>query len=316
MSHWLLAVSFWAMKILKWIGIGVGSLLGVAIVLVLVLFLVGRSKAGKAPDVAGKAVPVNAGDTAAVARGGHIAKAIGACEECHGPDLGGKAFPTPGILVSMAAPNLTRGQGGIGASYTAEDWERAIRHGIAKDGRRLIIMPSEAYTHLSDSDAAALIAYLQSIPAVDRTFEPRSIGLLGGALVGVGAFPTAPDIIAHDSVGTRAVVAPAVNAEYGGYLARVGGCTVCHGPDLRGGKPGGGGPPPAPSLVAFIANNSAEAFKNTLRTGKTPSGRELDPKLMPWQQYGRMTDAEMDAIRLYVLSVIDKPAAPTTTASR
>ena len=295
-------------KVLKWLGIVLGGLLALVLLLVLVLFMVGRSKAGKAPDVTAKPVAIPT-DTASIARGGHIAAAVTGCEACHGPGLSGKAFPTPSFLVSMAAPNLTRGQGGVGASYTAADWERAIRHGVGKDGRRLIIMPSEAYNYLNDADVGALIAYLQSLPAVDQSFPARKIGVLGGVLVGTGAIPPAVDIIAHDSVGARPVVAPAVSAEYGAYLVSAAGCKVCHGADLRGGKAGGGGPPPAPSLVAFIANNSAEAFRNTLRTGKTPSGRALNPENMPWPAYGKMTDAELDAVRLYVLSVSGSSAS-------
>ena len=289
------------LKALKWTGIALGGLLGLLLLVVLVLFIVGRSKAASAPDVATKPYTIPT-DSASIARGRHVATAFNGCTECHGPDLGGREFPTPAVLVKMAAPNLTKG--GVGAAYTPEDWGRAIRHGIGKDGRRLIIMPSEAYNYLNDADFGALVAYLQSLPAVERSFPARSVGPLGGALVAVGAVPLAADIIAHDSVGARPVVAPAVSAEYGGYLVNIGGCKVCHGLDLRGGKPGGGGPPPAPSLVAFIANNSAEAFRTTLRTGKTPSGRELNPENMPWRAFGQMTDAELDAVRLYVLSTI------------
>lgn len=170
-------------------------------------------------------------------------------------------------------------------------------------------MPSEAYTHLNDADAAALIAYLQTLPVVNRSFPPRKIGILGGTLLGAGVFPTVSDLIPHDSVGRRAVVAPAVSSEYGRYLGSVTGCTVCHGADLRGGKAGGGGgPPPGPSLVAFVANNSAEAFRNTIRTGTTPSGRALNPELMPWPAFANMTDDELEAIRLYIQSTYATPA--------
>jgi mono/diheme cytochrome c family protein len=94
-----------------------------------------------------------------------------------------------------------------------------------------------------------------------------------------------------------------VSAGYGGYLTSILGCNICHGADLRGGAPAsGGGPPPGPSLVAFVANNSAEAFRNTIRTGKTPSGRALNGEQMPWPSYAKMTDDELEAIRLYIQS--------------
>ena len=207
----------------------------------------------------------------------------------------------------MAAPNLTRGKGGVAAAYTMSDWDRAIRHGIGKDGRSLAIMPSEAYAHLTDADFAALVAYIQSLPPANDSFPARRVGVMGGALIGAGAFPLAPDLIDHDSVGTRTAV-PAVDAEYGHYLANIGGCTTCHGPDLRG-RPASGGPPPAPSLVAFAAGRTVEDFKRTLRTGKSAvDGRALNPEFMPWPTYARMSDYEVQAIWMYVQSM---PAAPT-----
>jgi len=296
------------LKVLKWIGIALASLIGLVLIVVVVLNVVGRRKASRAPDVATTSFTLAGSDSAQLARGRHLVDFTG-CEGCHGPGLSGKAFPTPSFLVGMAAPNLTRGEGGVGATYTAADWERAIRHGVAKDGRQLIIMPSEAYTHLNDADASALISYLQTLPPVNQAFPPRKIGVLGGTLIGAGAMPTIPDIIAHDSVGKRAVVAPAVNADYGRYLASFTGCNICHGADLRGGKANGGGPPPGPSLVAFVANNSAEAFRNTIRTGTTPSGRKLNPENMPWPSYGKMTDDELEAIRLYIQSTYANPTA-------
>lgn len=290
------------LKVLRWIGIALASLIGLVLLVVVVLNVIGRRMANRAPDVASTPVTIPANDSSRLARGRHLADFLG-CETCHGPGMSGQLFPTPSFLVGMAAPNLTSGEGGVGAAYTAADWERAIRHGVAKDGRRLIIMPSEAYTHLDDADAAALIAYLQTLPPVNQSWTPRKIGILGGTLLGAGVFPTTPDMIAHDSVGKRPVVAPAVSAEYGRYLGSVTGCNICHGADLRGGEAsGGGGPPPGPNLVAFVANNSAEAFRNTIRTGTTPSGRALNAEQMPWPAFAKMTDDELEAIRLYIQS--------------
>lgn len=295
------------MKILKWVGITLGSLVALLLIAALVLNVRGRSKAARAPEIAARELPVVA-DSAAIARGRHIATAITGCEMCHGgPGLGGQQFPTPSMLVSMAAPNLTRGEGGIGATYTAADWHRAIRHGIGKDGRSLAIMPSEAYTHLSDADLAALIAYLQTLPAHNASFPRRRIGVLGGAMIGAGVFPLAPDMIAHDSIGTRSAT-PGVTPDYGRYLASVAGCTTCHGAMLDGGK-AAGGPPPGPSLVAFAQGRSVDDFRRTIRTGRTPTGggRSLNPEWMPWPVYARMTDDELQAIWSYVQSV--SPAA-------
>ncbi|MBC8152294.1 MAG: hypothetical protein H7Z72_05225, partial [Bacteroidetes bacterium] len=78
-------------------------------------------------------------DPAVLGRGGHIATSIGMCTDCHGGDLGGKIIADAGPLGLIAAPNLTSGRGGIGASYVDADWVRALRHGVRRDGTSLII---------------------------------------------------------------------------------------------------------------------------------------------------------------------------------
>jgi len=59
--------------------------------------------------------------------------------------------------------NLTSGLGGIGSVFTDTDYVRAIRHGIGRDNKSLLIMPSEQYNRISDEDLGALIAYLKTV---------------------------------------------------------------------------------------------------------------------------------------------------------
>src|SRR4051812_33687521 len=64
-------------------------------------------------------------DAAAVERGKHLVLAVGACPECHDPDLGGKVYADMGPVGIVAGRNLTRGRGGIGAAFSDADWVRA-----------------------------------------------------------------------------------------------------------------------------------------------------------------------------------------------
>ncbi len=52
-----------------------------------------------------------------------------------------------------------------------------------------------------------------------------------------------------------------------------------------------------------LAKWSEEDFLKTVHTGVTPSGKKLDPALMPWQSMGKMTDDELKAIWLYLQSL-------------
>ena len=47
---------------------------------------------------------------------------------------------------------------------------------------------------------------------------------------------------------------------------------------------------------------SEQDFIQTMRTGVTPSGRQLIED-MPWQSYAQMTDAELKALWMYLNSL-------------
>jgi len=234
-------------------------------------------------------------------------EAIGKCQECHDGDLGGKVMVDQPAFGRLAAPNLTRGHGGIG-DYTDADFERAIRHGIGRHGRPLIFMPSEAFAPMTDEDLSALIGYLRTVPPVDRRHPEPRVGPVARALYLAGNFPLLPvEIIAHDTVRPRQH--PGVSVEYGEYLATIGGCRSCHGQSLAGDAN-----PDAPDItVGRLANWTEEDFFRALREGLRPDGSGLDPEKMPWVRSGLMTDDEIRAVWAYLRSL---PAGrPTRSAS-
>lgn len=105
-------------------------------------------------------------DPADVARGAYLSR-VGDCIACHtaGPQhppfAGGLPLNSPfGIIYST---NITPDPvNGIG-NYTLNDFSRAVRNGIAKDGRRLYpAMPYASFTAITDDDIRALYAYFMS----------------------------------------------------------------------------------------------------------------------------------------------------------
>jgi hypothetical protein len=92
------------------------------------------------------AVPADAGATA---RGQHVATLRG-CTACHGGDLAGTKFVDDPMLGTVYSANLT--PGGVGKQNTPADWERAVRHGVGRDGRSLIIMPAIELHDLGNED--------------------------------------------------------------------------------------------------------------------------------------------------------------------
>jgi mono/diheme cytochrome c family protein len=172
-------------------------------------------------------------------------------------------------------------------------------------------MPSEFYNRLSDDDVAAIVAYIRSVPPVDREYPPSTLGPLGRALLVAGqlkGFMAAFDI---DHAGPRDPTPPAgPSAEYGAYLAIVGGCKACHGPTLSGGVIPGGPPVPTPppniTPEGLKAYDEA-AFFRALREGKRPDGSAIDTTGMPIPMTKLMTDDETRALWVYLQSVPPKP---------
>ena len=229
---------------------------------------------------------------------------VSGCTDCHsssgnlpldGSDANLLSGPGPALGV-LVAPNLT--PGGPLKDWTDGEIVRAIREGIDRDGHPLLIMPSEAFHHLSDADVMILVAYLRSQPSMAHPTPPRDLNLLALVLVGGGIFPTAEQ--AHiDQPRTAPPVG--VTPEYGQYLVDITGCRTCHGANLEGRPPGGSGPPAGPSLRAIVSTWPEGDFVRFFRTGNDPVGRHVDPASMPWQDIGKAyTDDELRAMYAYI----------------
>ena len=293
-------------KILKWLGILIGSLLGFLVLALVFLFVVGMVRWDQEyenynVDISALSIPT---DEATIDRGQHLVNTH-YCGFCHGQDLSGKALHNQPVLAVIYAPNLTSGAGGIGKSYTDEDWVRALRHGIGGDGRGLVGMPARIWHQLSDEDLGAIIAYLKTLPPVENETPKRTIGPLGRLLAALGKFPPTEAAEIDHQAARPVTPEPGVTVAYGEYLT-LSSCSACHGESLNGGLIRGldgdmeivlnltpGGP---------LAGWSEEDFIKALQTGETPSGRRLS-KSMPWTYVGQMTDEELEAVWLYLQSL-------------
>jgi mono/diheme cytochrome c family protein len=289
---------------------------GIAVVLVLgvsTVFVIATTKLNRPIEYSDSSPPIPR-DSASLERGRHLATAISKCVDCHGADLGGQllADAPPFRLV---APNLTPGRGGIMADRSDDDLLRAIRHGIGVGGRPLVLMPARNYWHMGDDDAGALVAYLRSVPAVDRELPVTEFKMLGRFLLVRGELDPLFEAHQIDHMSRRTTPPPAdTTVEYGRYLAEIGGCTGCHRPDLTGG-PVPGGPPdmrPAANITPqAIGSWSEEDFFRALRQGVRPDGTPIDTTSMPIPLTRLMTDMETKAIYMYLKTVPAKMTAGT-----
>jgi len=246
-------------------------------------------------------------DSASIARGEHLVRNVINCTLCHGSDLGGAVYSSSSAIGTVAGPNLTHGQGGLSTDYGDMDYVRAIRRGVKRDSTSLIVMPSEVFTHLSQEDMGAVLAFLKQLPPVDRKVPPSGFGPIGRALLATGKMNilVAGKTPRYDA---PASVARDTTPAYGKYLADISGCHGCHGYGLSGGRVAGPpGLPPASNLTpAGIASWTEADLTRALREGKRPDGTGLD-EFMPWKVFRGMTDAEIHAVWLYLKSVPPKP---------
>ena len=295
--------------LLKILGYTLGALVLLVGIAALAIYTGSNARLKKTYVVNVKPVNVPAvTDAAALARGKHLATTRG-CTECHGADLGGAKVFENGAMGKVHGPNLTRGRGGVPAEWGDLDYVRAIRHGVSRDGRGLFLMPSADYAQFSDSDMGSLVAFVKSMPPVDRARGPVQLGPVARTLTAVGKIKLAAEIIDHAHV-EPAVVTPGVSVDYGRYVAAT--CTGCHGPNFSGGKIDVGPPdwPPAANLTPHadgrISKWTEADFIQAVRTAKRPDGSEINP-VMP-RAFAQLEDTELRAIWAYFKTL---PAAAT-----
>lgn len=291
-------------NVLKWIGIILGSLVGLIFVAALVLFLIGNFRIEKTYSFPPSNLVIPT-DAASIANGKHRAETL--CVGCHGENLGGvdKWFNV-GPLGTIDSANLTAGEGGVGKEYTSdEDYVLAMRHGIDPEGKPIYMPAVQATSHLSDQDLASIIAYLKTVPLVDHKTNGHQFTPLAKMMLALGLLGKLPvEAVSHDTN----VAAPKaeVSQAYGEYLVNAHDCRVCHGQNLAGGRH------PDPSKNVLVPNITPggepgfwteEQFLTAIHTGVTPSGHQLNADLMPWNIYNRLTDGELKAIWLYLHSL-------------
>lgn len=204
-------------------------------------------------------------------------------------------------MSKVYAPNLT--------PANLKDWSdgeitRAIRYGIGKEDQALILMPSYEYNHLSESDIAAVVAYLRSLPAVDKANEPSHLGPIAKTLIATNKAPLLAAETIPAKPGYPSKPAEAATPEFGHYLASTA-CMGCHGPELKGGPIAVGPPdwPPASDLSATGLGKWTEAdFVKALREGVNPQGHKLRAP-MPIHLTQKFSETEIQALWKYLKTV-------------
>lgn len=179
------------------------------------------------------ALAADAADPQMIRQGQYLARA-GDCVACHTakdgkPFAGGLGLQSP--LGTIYSTNITPDKDtGIG-QYSLEDFDRAVRHGVARDGHSLYpAMPFTSYANVSPADVKALYAYfMNGVEPVHQQNQDTDIPwpLSMRWPLNVWRWMFAPDAV--DAAAAPAGTGDAVLR--GKYLVEgLGHCSTCHTP--------------------------------------------------------------------------------------
>lgn len=265
-------------------------------------------------------VPVPVAAETPVERGAYLVNGPAGCGNCHTPfgpqgpdmarDLSGRVVED-GPAFRAVAPNLT--PAARIAGWSDAELARAIREGIRPDGSLIgPPMPFAVYKGLSDTDLAAMVAYLRSVPAIASELPESEYRI-----------PLPPAY--GPPVASVADVPRGVTVEYGAYLAGpVAHCMECHtpmgptGPMLDTHLGQGGfefhgpwGISVASNLTSHpdgLAGYSDDELAAMIVKGQRPDGAAMFPP-MPYGYLAKMTPDDLAAIILYLRSLPPVPDA-------
>ncbi len=252
-----------------------------------------------------------------VARGEQIVNGLAACGFCH--SLQGKVdSPLAGGRLLAAeeggvrGPNITLARSGL-HGWKEGDVVRLFRAHTRPDGSRLGMSAHGGFEWLSDYDVGAIIAYLRSIPGLERTIEREG----EGTTIGLNPFSS--------SKGSREVkgYVPAILAKYpaayGQYLAdHQARCGVCHNTPstvLTSEDYWGGGAEisfdgetkVAPNITSSkevgIGEWSPEDLRAFLTSGRNPRGEMIDTRFCPIEFFAKAPSSDLEALVTYIRSV-------------
>jgi mono/diheme cytochrome c family protein len=261
---------------------------------------------------------------ASIERGEYVAR-LGNCVACHSvpdapPFSGGLKMALPFGLGAIYGTNITPDkEHGIG-NYTYEDFDRAMRLGVRKDGSNLYpAMPYPSYAKMSEEDMRALYDFfMKSVPASNVPNKPTEIPSPFNMRWPMAVW----NFVFADDERYKPVEGKDAAWNRGAYLVQgLGHCGACHTPRGLAFNEKGYDETDSQFLVgAELDNWSASNLRGDVNTGL---GRWTKEDLNAFLKTGKnkfgtafgtmtevinnstqyMTDADIDAISTYLLSI-------------
>ena len=265
-----------------------------------------------------------AAEPAQLARGKYIFGATGGCG-CHtepkgAANAGGRKYDGPfGTVYSTnITPDTKTGIGG----WTDDQIVTAIRLGRRPNGERILpVHPFTSFNGMAEDDLHALVAFLRSVPPVNRPNTPKKITIPMFESVFLPAW-----LMTFASKETPPPAAPVSGLARGEYLVHaVGHCGECHtqrsamtmavdntrflaGNSKKTGPEGQATANITPDKATGIGDWTEEQITTYLGTGNRPDGDVAGGLMGEMIQgtlagYKDMTKADLQAIARYLKSI-------------
>jgi mono/diheme cytochrome c family protein len=243
-------------------------------------------------------------DPLLLARGKHLAEALGACTTCHGDNFGGGKAESMGPLGKLVYPNVTSSPDGALSKYSDAELIRLLRHGVKRDGTSVQMMPVQEWSWWPDADRIAVASYLRrSVQPVAG--QPGDVQWSDFAKL-LDRLNKIPIDVARrvDHDATPSTTSPAESAEYGKLLAV--GCRGCHGEDHMAGGRIPGTPPEMPAPKNLTPHETGlkdwtyDDFVATVRTGKRKGTGDVLNPMMPVAALQKFDETELKAVWAYL----------------
>jgi len=265
---------------------------------------------------------------ARIERGKYLATHVAVCVDCHSPHdwnklggpmdtmqlgAGGEKFDAGvGFPGSVVVPNIT--------PYSLKNWTdgeliRAITTGVKKDGSAIFpLMPWKGYSTMDKEDIYAIVAYIRTLRPLKTNHPKASLDFPLNILVHTMPQKAQPSKLPN----------PKDSLRYGEYLVTSAGCMDCHSQDKQGeylpglefagGKAFIVGPSTVrsanitPDATTGIGKWTKEQFVARFKTYTDPAEAPVVKRgefqtVMPWWNYGGMTDDDLQAMYAYLRTI-------------
>ena len=259
---------------------------------------------------------------AAPASGGRYLAVLGNCQGCHTrpgepPFSGGLGIPTP--FGTVYSSNLTPAASGL-ASWSANDFWRAMHQGQSRDGRWLNpAFPYTNFRHITRADSDALYAFFMGLQPVESAPPPHDLRWPFNTQLALQVWRRLYLPTADAQLQPAAQNAADAQRQRGAYLVQgLGHCSTCHMPrnalggnadmlSLAGGFIAGQSwyaPSLRDPLDGGVQNRPAAEVRQLLQSGRGGADRTSGPmaeivrhSLQNW------TVQDMDAMVSYLQSL-------------